>query len=682
MERDLSRIIDQLADLPASEVFRLIAESIPAFVAVLLPNWEVESLNRHVLDYFGMTLAELKDWQMAGVVHQDDLPAVIEAVTRSVQTGEPYEIEHRMRRADGVFRWFQVRAMPLRDREGRILRWYCLQVDIDDRKRAEILSAGERRVLEAIACGRPLPGVLNGLCELWDSTTEGCPSGILLFDRTSTRVEHAVGPALQSKYNAAFLDSVLQPRTGPCGLALHTRRQVVVSDVATDTRFDRDGWPAMVLEWGVRSCWSTPILSLTGDPLGSFAVYSLSGGSPTPHHEAVIRKLTHIAAIAIERTRNEEALRRTEAFQTEAEHLSNTGSFSLNPVTGAHWWSRQTYRIFGVDPWSPPTFDAMRERVHPDDRELLEHGLASALRGEGFSLGFRLQMPDGKVKYLQVVAHAMGSSSGEAFEFVGAVQDVTERRLDEEALGKARADLAHVARVTSLGALTASIAHEVSQPLSGILTNARACLRFLDAGPPDLEGARDTARRTIRDGGRASEVISRLRSLFGNQAPAAESVDLNEATREVIALSESELQKARVLVRLELADDLPRVTGDRVQLQQVVLNLLLSAVEAMSAVDDRPRQLWIRTGSEAELVHLSVRDSGVGIDPQIAGRLFDPFYTTKKGGMGIGLSVSRSIIERHDGRLWAAPNDGSGATFSFSIPRAPEDPIAPLSTAS
>jgi len=250
---------------------------------------------------------------------------------------------------------------------------------------------------------------------------------------------------------------------------------------------------------------------------------------------------------------------------------------------------------------------------------------------------------------------------------------VTQRRLSEEALAKARSELAHVSRVTSLAAMTASIAHEVNQPLSGIMTNASTCLRMLAADPPNVDGARETARRTIRDANRASDVITRLRALFAKKDTTTELVDLNEATREVIALSLSELQRSRVILRSEFAGDLPPVTGDRVQLQQVILNLLRNASDAMSGIDDRPRQLVIRTErDEGDRVRLTVQDSGVGFEPQAVNQLFEAFYSTKSGGMGIGLSVSRSIIESHHGRLWATLNDGPGATFSFSIPRRAE----------
>lgn len=247
-------------------------------------------------------------------------------------------------------------------------------------------------------------------------------------------------------------------------------------------------------------------------------------------------------------------------------------------------------------------------------------------------------------------------------------EDVTERRVAEEALNETRSELAHMARVTTLSTLTASIAHEVNQPLSGIVTNASTCLRMLDATPPNIDGARETARRTIRDGNRASEVITRLRALFSKKNAAFEVFDLNEAAKEVVALSVSDLERNRVILQSDLAADLPSVLGDRVQIQQVILNLIRNGSDAMSIVNDRPRDLLIQTACDDGGVRLSVKDSGVGIDSEIEQKLFEAFSTTKGDGMGIGLSVSRSIIESHHGRLWAIRNQGPGATFLFSIP--------------
>ena len=374
-----------------------------------------------------------------------------------------------------------------------------------------------------------------------------------------------------------------------------------------------------------------------------------------------------------ERKRAEEELRRSEAFLAESQHLSRIGSFSWHVATDEITWSEQLYRIFQFDQGVPVTLELIGTRVRPEDIPLLNNMIERA-RGDvsDFEYEYRLQMPDHSVKYVHLIAHGSRDTDGR-LEYLGAVQDVTQRRLSEEALGKARSELAHVAGVISLGVLTASIAHEVNQPLSGVITNASTCLRMLAADPPNIEGARETSRRAIRDGNRASAVITRLRALFSKKDATTESVDLNAATREVIALSLSKLQRNRVILRLELADDLPLITGDRVQLQQVILNLLGNASDAMNAVDDRPRQLLIRTArDEGHRVRLTVQDVGVGFDPQAADRLFEAFYTTKNDGMGIGLSVSRSIIESHHGRLWATPNDGPGATFSFSVPCGPQ----------
>jgi signal transduction histidine kinase len=370
--------------------------------------------------------------------------------------------------------------------------------------------------------------------------------------------------------------------------------------------------------------------------------------------------------------RSEEELRRSEAFLAEGQRLSSTGSFSWKVATDEITWSEQLYRIYEVETGVPVTLDAIRARVHPEDLTLLENMFEQAREGTNdLEWQYRLLMPDRSITYLHAVAHATRDQDGQ-LEYIAAVQDVTGRRMSEEALATARSKLANVARVTSLGVLTASIAHEVNQPLSGIITNAGTCLRILDANPPNLEGARETARRTIRDGMRASDVVTRLRALFSRDEYRLESLDLNEVTREVIALTLSDLQRNRVVLQSELAKDLPAITGDRIQLQQVILNLLRNASDAMVDVDDRPRQLLVRTEREdVDRVRVSVRDAGVGVAPQNVDKLLDAFYTTKPDGMGIGLSISRSIIERHHGRLWADGNDGPGATFSFSIPSGP-----------
>lgn len=492
---------DITARKQAEEKLRQVIDAIPTLAWCNLPDGTNEFLSKNWHDYTGLSPEESHGWGWKAAFHPEDLPALMEKWRGMLVSGEPGEIEARLRRYDGMYRWFLIRAEPFRNEVGQIIRWYGTSTDIDDRKWAE------------------------------------------------------------------------------------------------------------------------------------------------------------------------ESLRRTEAFLAEGQRVSLTGTYSWRIATDEIIWSEQLYRIYDLQIGAPVTREIIRTRVHPEDLTLLEKMMEHARKGaEDFEWHYRLMMPDSSIKYLHAVAHARRDQNGQ-MEYIATVQDVTQRRSSEDALAKARWELTQLARAMSLATLTASIAHEVNQPLSGIVTNASTCLRMLASDPPNLDGARETARRTIRDGNRASDVITRLRALFSKKDAVLEALDLNDATREVIALCLGELQQNRVVLQSELAHDLPPAVGDRVQLQQVILNLLRNGSEAMRAVEGRPRELLIATEREGgESVRLSVRDAGVGLGPAAMDKMFEAFYTTKAEGMGIGLSISRSIIESHHGRLWATPNSGPGATFCFSVP--------------
>ncbi|RWI11547.1 GAF domain-containing sensor histidine kinase [Mesorhizobium sp.] len=314
----------------------------------------------------------------------------------------------------------------------------------------------------------------------------------------------------------------------------------------------------------------------------------------------------------------------------------------------------------------------IKELIALDDRQEEVEGFLYRNTGEAFAVETIRRRKDGKHVPVFLICVPVPSNSGGRVGYV-IYRDMTDtKRLEDERrrYHEIQLELAHASRIATLGQLSASIAHELNQPLTGIITNAGTCLRMLAADSPNMDGVREAVRRTMRDGDRASQVITRLRALFSNKEPAFEPVDLNEAVREVVALSLGEIQNSQAILRTELADDLPCVSADRIQLQQVVLNLLRNALDAMTTVDDRPRDLLIRTEPEEEdSVRLSVKDAGVGFDPHTMKKLFEAFYSTKNAGMGVGLAVSRSIIENHHGRLSAALNDGPGATFSFSVPR-------------
>jgi len=377
----------------------------------------------------------------------------------------------------------------------------------------------------------------------------------------------------------------------------------------------------------------------------------------------------------VERTkRAEDQLRRSRTFLEEGQKLARMGNFSWVVTTNEIKWSEQLYRIFEFEPGVTVTFDLIGSRVHPEDLPLMHDMIEKAQRASrDFEYSYRLLMSDGSIKYIHLIAHATQDDNG-LLEYIGAAQDVTQPRMAEEALAKARSELAHIMRVTTLNALTASIAHEINQPLSGILSNASASLRFLAGGAPDLEEAREAVRDIVRDGKRAGEIITRIRGLTKKTPTHRENVDLNEAIWEVLALVGDEAKRNSLIVRTKFADNLSPVAGDRVELQQVVLNLVINAIEAMSGVRGRPRELVITTRNmDGDYVQATVEDSGTGIPSDTVDKIFDSFYTTKPGGMGMGLSISRSILQSHGGRLWAEGKGAPGTMFHFTVPKYHEE---------
>jgi len=371
-----------------------------------------------------------------------------------------------------------------------------------------------------------------------------------------------------------------------------------------------------------------------------------------------------------ERRRAEEELRRNEAYLAEGQRISQTGSWGWNVATGELFWSQEHFRIFGFDPeTAKPSYPMFLEKIHPQDRALVEQKVDRAVCVKSdFEMEYRIILADGSIKHLQSLGHPVIGKSGDLIEFVGTVMDVTERKRAEEALHEAQADLARVTRVMTMGELTASIAHEINQPLAAVMTNANACLRWLAGPMPNLDEAREAVTRINRDGKRASDVIDRIRALVKKSTTEKARLDLNEAIQEVVGLVQSEIQKNGVTLRMELATNLPQILGNRVQLQQVILNLVMNGIEAMSEIADRSRDLLIRSCKyESDKVLVAVQDSGVGLDWQNLGKIFDAFYTTKSQGMGMGLAICRSIVENNGGRLWAVPNEGPGAIFQFTL---------------
>jgi C4-dicarboxylate-specific signal transduction histidine kinase len=386
---------------------------------------------------------------------------------------------------------------------------------------------------------------------------------------------------------------------------------------------------------------------------------------------SALQKTNEALQAEIKKLRQTEvALRRSEAYLAEAQRLSHTGSWAYDVASGVPvYWSLERCRISNFDPaGGHPTLEQYRQLHAPEDWDRLMEAFQRAIREKAdFETDSREILANGTVKFLHIVGHPVLNAAGDVVELVGSTMDMTERKKTEEVLQKAQAHINHITHMTMMGELAASIAHEVNQPLAAVITNAEACLRWLDQGSPNLDEAREAVSRIIRDGRRGGDVITRIRALLKKEPPVNISLKVNELIQETMALAQARLRG--VTLRIELAESLPSVCADRVQLQQVLLNLMANAVDAMKSLTQRQRLLHIQTMSQMPgMVLVRIRDSGPGLDPDKIEQLFEPFYTTKTQGLGMGLSISRSIIEAHGGRLWAEPAGESGAVFQFTLP--------------
>jgi len=640
--------------------WRSLTEALPQLVWGAGPDGGCDYFSSQWTTYTGIPESELLGWRWMETLHPDDRGPTRQFWTDSVAGRQSYDVEYRIRRSDGTYGWFKTRGTPIRDTEGRIVKWFGTCTDISDRKRAEqALKDHEMELRQA----RDLLEI-----KVMERTKELRRSEAYLEEAQKLSKTGSFGWNISS---GEIYWSEETYRIFECDYDTKPGLELVLERTHPD---DRDR-VQQVIDRASRYAKDFDVEHRLLMPDGSVKHVQVVGHLLETGQSGKVELVGAITDIT-ERKRAEVALRQTEAYLEEAQRLTHTGSWAWNVARRENvHWSQEQYRLFGLDPRSDsPSFETAYQRIHPEDRATFNEAVERAIRERSdFEVDFRTVLPDGSIKYLRSVGHPVFDASGELVEFVGTGMDVTERRQAEkerERLRQVQADLAHINRATTMGELTASLAHEINQPIAAAVTDAKTCLRWLAREQPDIGEARESAARMVKAVTRASDIISRLRQLFKKGAPQTNLVDVSEVIQEMVVLLRGEASRYSVSIQTELSADSPRVMADRVQLQQVLMNLMLNGIEAMHDTKSGD-QLTIRSlrGEGGQLL-ISVSDTGVGLPPEQAEQIFNAFFSTKTQGTGMGLSISRSIIESHGGRLWAISNSGLGATFNFTLPAA------------
>ena len=737
---------------------RQIVDGISALVAVLTPDGAVEIVNRQVLDYFGKTLEEMREWSSSDAVHPDDLPGVIAVWTRSIESGQPYDVELRQRGADGVYRWFHAQGLPVRDAEGCILRWFVLQTDVDERKRNEaaLTSAFEelakseaelRTIIDAI------PQLIVSLRA--DGTFLSANQAVLDYTgltKEEVRTE-SFGDVFHPEDTERLRDQrdLAISRGVPFEYERRVRRKdgqyrwfLIQYNPLRDQRRELIRWYAAGTDIDDRKraedalrASEHELRQMVDSVPGMIAVANSAG-----QQEYANKRFLDFTGTTVEELRGFDGLNllihpdEREMVINEWLRCSALGQpleldHRLKRFDGVYRWVRvrvdplvddrgRIVRWYGlltdIDDQrraeealrdseqhlrllvetipalvSRTTAEGVPDYVnrrivdytgqeleqtgwhvfHPDDRnshwQKFRHALES---GEPWEDTFRLRRADGEYRWFHERSEPLLDRSGRVVCWYFVSVDVNDNREMEEALRSTRRKLSAAMQIATVAEMSASIAHEINQPLASVVTNAHACQTWLSHDPPNLERAQATLERIIRDGHSAAEVVRRIRALFKEAAPVKAPLDINQIVAEVLRVLSDELRDNSIVVETELAVDLPRIAGDHVQIQQTLINLVHNATEAMAVLIARPKSLVVRSRREGDHLLVEVRDFGVGIkDPTL---VFEPFFTTKESGMGLGLSISRSIIEAHGGRIWATANEDAGTTISFTLPLASE----------
>jgi len=595
-------------------------------------------------------------------------------LARSIRGEQIDDVEMFVRNAttpNGM--WILISGRPLRDVKGEISGGVIVCRDITQRKKEEAFAAGQGGVLEMIAASAPLVDILTRLVLLMEAQADEMLCSILVLSPDGVHVKHGAAPSLPEAYVKAVNGAPIGPCNGSCGTAMYLKRPVVVTDVMTDPLWANYRHLAEIC--GLRACWSTPILSSGGDVLGSFAMYRQERRGPNAKEARLTEVATHIAGIAIERQRVQEVLRERDARINLAAESADLAFWVIYPDQNRAWMSDKGRAIYGFDSKLPLTRDLLFSRVHSDERAAVRAVFDRACASHGiFESEHRLVLPYGKKRWVIVRGRCLEDEHGNLLELIGMTIDVSAQKQSDLQLQIQREEMAHLNRVALMGEMTASVAHELNQPLTAIGNNAAAARRFLERGNIDPVLLQQLLQDMVADSQRAGEVIRGIRSLVRKEKSAQAVLNLNAVIADTLRLVSSDVLMRESVVTTELDHHLPSVEAAPVQIQQVLLNLIVNALDAVEALPPAERRIIISTRSlEGESAEVSVRDFGVGLPKDRPEKVFDHFFSTKQAGMGMGLTIVRSIVETHGGTISAENAPDRGARFFFRLPAARRD---------
>lgn len=644
----------------AEELNRRIVESTGDCVKILGLGGELLYINPEGLRALELT----DDTTLIGAPFTAPLPPDqrerAEEAIELARQGSRGRLQYMMRTVSGRSRWWDAVVTPITDVDGTVVQLLVVSRDVTERRHEETLRAGQHRVLELIATGSPLMPVLESIVRLVESESDGLACTVLLLDDDGVTIRHGAAPSMPAGYLEALEGLTIGPKAGSCGTAMFRGEPVVVVDVLTDPLWQ--GYADTATRFGFRACWSTPIFSPERTVLGSLAMYYAEPRAPREDERRVIETAAEIARIAIEQHRAHEALRHSEARNRAILRAIPDWMF-LTSRDGVilDFHAQDATKLYAP----PATF--LGRRVSDVLPPMVAEPLVAAF-GRAFTsnepekVEYSLQAGEDERFFEAVIVTCDGD------KILSMVRDITDRKRAELQVDSHRRELAHLGRVATLGELTGALAHELSQPLTAVLNNAEAARRLVDRDPPDLEQVRGALDDIIRNDRRAGTVIDRLRSLLRKGDTVRQTVDVNDVVRETLDLAFGELLTRRVAVTRTLDDGAPAVLGDRVQLQQVLLNLVMNACDAMDGTPPAERRLFVSTANGDGCVRLAVTDCGRGIPDGQLEQVFEPFVTFRDRGLGLGLAISRSIVKAHGGSIRAENNADGGATFHCVLP--------------